>query len=138
MSKKDYYEILGVTKSATQAEIKKAFRKMAMKYHPDRNKDPEAEEKFKEVNEAHEVLSDENKRAQYDQFGHAAFANGGGGQGGFSGFGGFEDLNDIFSSFFGGGRANNGPRKGSDLQAQITITFEESVFGKTITEKLDK
>jgi len=138
MKKRDYYEVLGISKNATQQEVKKAFRKMAMKYHPDRNKESDAEEKFKEINEANEVLSDEQKRAQYDQFGHAAFEGGGQGQGGFGGFGDFSDLNDIFSSFFGGRRNNNGPRRGSDLQAQITITFEESVFGKTITEHLDK
>lgn len=140
MSKRDYYEVLGVSKNATQQDIKKAFRKKAMQYHPDRNKEADAEAKFKEVNEANEVLSDKNKRAQYDQFGHSAFENGGGfqGAGGFSGFGGFEDLNDIFSSFFGGGARGNRPRKGADLHAEISITFEESIFGKTITEKLDK
>ncbi len=139
MSKRDYYEVLGVAKGADQTEIKKAFRKQAMVWHPDRNKSSEAEDKFKELNEANEVLSDENKRAQYDQHGHAAFENGGqqgGGFGGFEGFGGggFED---IFSSFFGG-RRSNGPRKGQDHQARVVISFNDSVFGKTITEKLTK
>ncbi len=137
MSKRDYYEVLGVDKNADQNTIKKAFRKQAMVWHPDRNKAPEAEDKFKELNEANEVLSDESKRQQYDQYGHGAFENGGQGQGGFGGFGGggFED---IFSQFFGGRGRSNAPRKGQDHQAGITITFEEAVFGKTITEKLTK
>ena len=107
MAKKDYYEVLGVPKNASEQDIKKAYRSMAKKYHPDRNKDnPEAEAKFKEVQEANEVLSDPQKRAAYDQYGHAAFENGGAGAGGFGGqgFGGaggfdFEDLGDIFGSF---------------------------------------
>ena len=138
MAKKDYYEILGIDKNADQSQIKKAFRKQAMIYHPDRNKSPDAEDKFKELNEANEILSDETKRAQYDQYGHAAFENGGQGQGGggFGGFGGFED---IFSQFFGGGgRRSNAPRQGEDHQARVTISFMESVTGKTITEKLEK
>ena len=114
MAKKDYYEVLGVPKNASEQDIKKAYRSMAKKYHPDRNKDnPEAEAKFKEVQEANEILSDPQKRAAYDQYGHAAFENGGTGAGGFGGqgFGGFgggaggfdfEDLGDIFGSFFGG------------------------------------
>ena len=125
-NKRDYYEVLGVNKNATEAELKKAYRKMAMKYHPDQNQgDKEAEEKFKEVNEAYEVLSDSQKRAQYDQFGHAAFEQGGmGGGGGFYGQG-FDmgDLGDIFGSMFGfggfggGGAARrNGPRKGRDVK----------------------
>lgn len=138
MSKRDYYEILGISKNATQAEIKKAFRKLAMQHHPDKNKNHDAEEKFKEINEAYEVLSDKDKRAKYDQFGHSAFNQTGGFQGDFSGFGGFEDLNDIFSSFFGGGARSNRPRKGSDLHAEISIEFNESIFGKTLHEKLDK
>ncbi len=120
--KRDYYEVLGVDKNATQDQIKRAYRKMAKKYHPDVNKSPDAEEKFKEVNEAYEVLSDENKKAAYDRYGHAAFDGtaGAGGAGGFGGFGGFEDMDfgDIFGSFFGGGgrtRARvTGPRQGED------------------------
>jgi len=145
MSKRDYYEVLGVQKNATDEELKKAFRRLAKKYHPDANPDnkKEAEAKFKEVNEAYEVLSDKQKRATYDQFGHdgpfgAAGAQGGryysSGFDGFSGFGDFGDLGDIFSSFFGGGFGSkssrrNGPQKGADLKMQVEITFEESVFG---------
>ena len=108
MSKRDYYEVLGVSKTATQDELKKAYRKLARKYHPDLNKDnEEAAEKFKECNEAYSVLSDDQKRAQYDQFGHAAFENGGMGGGGFGGAGGFggfggSGMEDIFDMFFGG------------------------------------
>ncbi len=145
--KKDYYEVLGVSKDASEAEIKKAFRKLARKYHPDLNKDnKEAEAKFKEVNEAYEVLSDSKKRAQYDQFGHAAFENGGGGAGGgfggFSGgFGGFggggaSDFGDIFDAFFGGGTSRrarrNGPVRGSDLRYNLAIDFKDAAFGKTV------
>ena len=104
MAKRDYYEILGVDKNATEQEIKKAYRKLAMKYHPDRNKDDKAsEEKFKEASEAYEILGDKDKKVQYDQYGHSAFENGGGG-GGYSGFSGgsFEDLGDIFGNIFGG------------------------------------
>lgn len=138
MSKRDYYDVIGVSKSATQLEIKRAFRKLAMKYHPDRNKEADAEDKFKEINEAYEILSDEEKRASYDQYGHDAFGQGQG-QGGFGGFGGFGDFNDIFSSFFGGRRADpNAPRKGQDMQMGTTITFEESVFGKVIDQSLYK
>lgn len=107
MAKKDYYEVLGINKNATPQEIKKAYRKLSKKYHPDINKEPGADKKFKEITEAYEVLSDENKKAQYDQFGHSAFEGGQGGLGGgFSGFSGgfsgadFDDLGDIFSSFF--------------------------------------
>ena len=139
--KRDYYEVLGVQKGATDAEIKRAYRKVAKKYHPDTNPDnPEAEAKFKEATEAYEVLSDADKRARYDQFGHAAFEQGGGGAGGFGGF----DFNgadmgdmfgDIFGDIFGGGRsrrANNGPMAGANVKASIRITFNEAVFG---TEK---
>lgn len=143
-SKRDYYEILGIQKSAGDAEIKKAFRKMAKKYHPDANPDnKEAEEKFKEVNEAYEVLSDPQKKAAYDQYGHAAFEQGGMGAGGFTGgFGDFGmDMGDIFSGIFGGGgfgdifgsgrsrSSRSGPQRGSDLQMSMTISFEESMFG---------
>ncbi|UXR68639.1 MULTISPECIES: molecular chaperone DnaJ [unclassified Staphylococcus] len=135
MAKRDYYEVLGISKSASKDEIKRAYRKLSKKYHPDINKEEGADEKFKEISEAYEVLSDENKRANYDQFGHAG-AQGGFGQGGFggqdfSGFGGggFED---IFSSFFGGAqrqRDPNAPRKGDDLQYTMTVSFEEAIFG---------
>ncbi|MGG0657564.1 molecular chaperone DnaJ [Rummeliibacillus pycnus] len=131
MEKRDYYEVLGIEKSASQDEIKKAYRKLSKKYHPDLNKEPGAEEKFKEIAEAYEVLSDDQKRARYDQFGHQDPNQGFGGFGGAEGFGGFED---IFSSFFGGGgrtrRDPNAPRKGDDLQYRMTISFEEAVFGK--------
>lgn len=138
MAKRDYYEILGVEKSASKDEIKKAYRKLSKKYHPDINKEEGSDEKFKEVAEAYEVLSDEDKRSQYDRFGHEGMKSqfGGGGFQGSSGFGGFED---IFSSFFGGGRQAdpNAPRKGDDLQYTMTVDFEEAVFGvtKTITIK---
>lgn len=138
MSKRDYYEVLGVSKTVTQDELKKAYRKLARKYHPDLNKDnPEAAEKFKECNEAYSVLSDEQKRAQYDQFGHAAFENGGmgggPGAGGFGGFGG-SGMEDIFDMFFGGqgrgGRSTNaGPQRGADLRFDLEISFEEAAFG---------
>lgn len=129
MSKRDYYEVLGVDRNATTEEIKKAYRKLARKYHPDVNKDPDAEEKFKEVKEAYETLSDPDKRAQYDRFGHADPNQGFGGGAGAD-FGGFSD---IFDMFFGGGRRNpNAPRQGDDLQYSMTITFEEAAFG---TEK---
>lgn len=134
MSKRDYYEVLGVSKSATKEEIRKAYRKLSKQYHPDLNKEPGAEEKFKEVTEAFETLSDETKRAQYDQYGHADPNQGFGGFGGFNGGGadgfGFED---IFSTFFGGStrrRDPNAPRKGDDLQYTMTIDFMEAVFGK--------
>ncbi|MFA7075119.1 MAG: DnaJ domain-containing protein [Candidatus Izemoplasmatales bacterium] len=137
MEKRDYYEVLGVSKSASDDEIKKAYRKLAKKYHPDVSTETNAEAKFKEVQEAYDVLSDQTKRSQYDQFGHQA-ANGGFGQGGFgnAGFEGF-DFGDIFSAFFGGGqrtsssRGANRPRKGSDIQKRMSISFEESIFGKT-------
>ena len=146
MAKRDYYEVLGVPKNASEQDIKKAYRSMAKKYHPDRNKDnPEAEAKFKEVQEANEILSDPQKRAAYDQYGHAAFENGGTGAGGFGGqgFGGFgggaggfdfEDLGDIFGSFFGGRSRSQGPRvhQGSDLRYNLKLTLEDVAFG---TEK---
>ena len=126
MSKKDYYDVLGVSKTATADEIKKAYRKLARQYHPDVNKDnPEAAEKFKEASEAYSVLSDEQKRAQYDQFGHAAFENGGaGGAGGFGGFEGFGGFGDIFDNIFGGGmrsRPANGPQRGSDIRVNMRL-----------------
>lgn len=134
--KRDYYEVLGVSKNATEDEIKKAYRQMAKKYHPDLNPDnKEAEAKFKEANEAYEVLSDAEKKARYDQFGHAGVdPNYGAGGGGFNGQGFDFDLGDIFSSFFGGGfgggRANpNAPQRGSDTTATVTISFEEAAKG---------
>lgn len=137
-TKRDYYEVLGVSKSADDAEIKKAYRALAKKYHPDMNPgDAEAEKKFKEASEAYAILSDADKRRQYDQFGHAAFEGGAGGAGGFGGFdfntADFGDIfGDIFGDFFGGGRsrrANNGPMKGANIRTSVRITFEEAVFG---------
>lgn len=135
-SKRDYYEVLGVSKDADDAAIKKAYRALAKKYHPDMNPgDAEAEKKFKEASEAYAVLSDAEKRRQYDQFGHAAFEGGAGGAGGFGGFDfNGADFGDIFGDLFGGGgrrggRANNGPMKGANIRKSIRITFEEAVFG---------
>ena len=129
--KKDYYDVLGVGKSADDASIKKAYRGLAKKFHPDVSTEDNAEAKFKEVQEAYEVLSDSQKRSQYDRFGHQANNGAGfGGQGGFGG--GFDfDINDIFSSFFGGGQAQRGNqrRKGQDMQRRMNISFEEAVFG---------
>ena len=135
--KRDYYEVLGVSRDADDASIKKAYRSLAKKYHPDMNPgDSEAEAKFKEVNEAYDVLSDSEKKAQYDQFGHAAFEPGAGAGGaGFGGFGDFGDIGDIFGSFFGGGfggssaRRANAPTRGEDVSVRVTISFEEAVFG---------
>ena len=139
-AKRDYYEVLGVSKDADDAAIKKAYRALAKKYHPDMNPgDAEAEKKFKEASEAYAVLSDAEKRRQYDQFGHAAFEGGAGGAGGFGGFDfNGADFGDIFGDIFGdlfggggrrGGRANNGPMKGANIRKSIRITFEEAVFG---------
>ena len=134
--KRDYYEVLGVSKTATEDEIKKAYRQLAKKYHPDLNPDnKEAEEKFKEVNEAYETLSDPTKRSQYDQFGHAGPQQGFGGGFGGAGFDGFGGINDIFEAFFGGGRRSGGPssstrpRQGDDLEQTVTIDFMESING---------
>ena len=135
-NKRDYYEVLGVSKDASESDIKRAYRKMAAQYHPDVNHEPGAEERFKEINEANEVLSDADKRSRYDQFGFAGvdpnFAGAGGGNP-FGGFGGFGDIGDIFGSFFGGGasrRSNpNAPRRGEDIGARVEITFEEAAFG---------
>ena len=151
MAKRDYYEVLGINKNSSDSEIKKAYRKAAMKYHPDKfasaseNEKKDAENKFKEINEAYEILSDPQKKAVYDQYGHAAFENGGAGAGGFGGgqgFGGFggaggfdfEDLGDIFGSFFGGRSRSQGPRvhQGSDLRYNLKLTLEDVAFG---TEK---
>lgn len=143
MEKRDFYEVLGVSKSASEDEIKKAYKKLAKKYHPDLNRDnPEkAAESFKEVSEAYEVLSDKKKRAQYDQFGHAAFdgAAGGAGGAGFGGFGGFGGASggfgDIFDMFFGGSGFGSsrrpGPERGADLRYDLEIEFEEAAFGKS-------
>lgn len=134
--KRDYYEVLGIPKTATEAEIKKAFRTTAKKYHPDMHPgDKECEEKFKEAQEAYAVLSDSDKRRQYDQFGHAAFdGSAGGGAGGFdfSGMDMGDIFGDIFGDFFGGGSrrsANNGPQKGANVRLSVRITFEEAIFG---------
>ncbi len=143
MNKRDYYEVLGVSKSASQDEIKSAFRKLAKKYHPDVSKEPNAAEKFKEAQEAYAVLSDDAKRRQYDQFGHAAFDNNGMGGGGFD-FSGF-DFSDIFGDIFGsgfgfgGGRGSSQARKskGRDSVMRINLTFEEAVFGCKKTLNLD-
>lgn len=142
MEKRDYYEVLGVDKNASDAEIKSAFRKLAKKYHPDVSKEPDAAEKFKEAQEAYAVLSDESKRRQYDQYGHAAFdqMNGGGGFD-FSGF----DFSDIFGDLFGeggfnfgfGGRNSNRATKGRDKLVRVNLTFEEAVFGCKKTVNLD-
>ena len=139
MSKRDYYEVLGVGKNADEAEMKKAYRKLALQYHPDRNKeDADTSEKFKEINEAYEVLSDPEKRAKYDQFGHAAFRGGADGFGGspFNDFGGgfgFGDLGDIFETVFGGGfggaNRRTGPQPGPDLRLDMEITLEDAAAG---------
>jgi molecular chaperone DnaJ len=141
MTKRDYYEVLGVSKNASADEIKKAFRKAAVKHHPDKEGGDEA--KFKEINEAYEVLKDQQKRQRYDQFGHAGVGGASGGAGGnpFEGFGGFngQDVHfdfgggafgDIFSQFFGGGGPQQGPTRGRDVETRLTLTFEEAVFGK--------
>ena len=140
MSKRDYYEILGIDKSASQDEIKKSYRKLARKYHPDVNKEEGAADKFKEVKEAYEVLSDDQKRAQYDQFGHSGpqsqgFGGFGGGAQDFGGFG------DIFDMFFGGGgrsRDPNAPQQGNDLQYTMILNFEEAIRLRDEIDKVKK
>ncbi len=130
---KDYYETLGVDKKASADDIKKAYRKLAKKYHPDMNQDDDTAHKFKDVNEAYQILSDDQKRAQYDRFGPAAFdgsAGAGGGAGGFGGFSGFDGFGDIFETFFRGGRSRaNAPVRGSDIEVQLRIEFDEAAFG---------
>lgn len=125
--KRDYYEVLGVQRTASEEELRRAFRRLARQYHPDVNKSPDAEAKFKEINEAYEVLSDAQKRRMYDQFGHAGpqGANGPG----FTGFGGFGDLGDLFETIFGATTTRRGPQRGADLRYNLTLTFEEAVFG---------
>lgn len=131
MSKRDYYEVLGVSKSASQDEVKRAYRKLARQYHPDVNKDdPNAAEKFKEVSEAYEVISDGDKRARYDQFGHADPTQGMGGGAGFDGgFGDFGGFGDIFDMFFGGNGRQRGPQRGHDLEYELEVDFEDAAFG---------
>jgi molecular chaperone DnaJ len=132
-AKRDYYDVLGVGRQATEAEIKKSFRRLARQYHPDVNKSPEAEARFKEINEAYEVLSDSEKRTMYDRFGHAGPQAGFGGYGGFGDFSGFGGIDDIFESFFGGMRtgttSRRGPSRGADLRYDLAIEFEDAVFG---------
>jgi molecular chaperone DnaJ len=130
-NKRDYYEILGISRSATDEEIKKSFRRLAKQYHPDANKEQGAEARFIEINEAYEVLSDQQKRTAYDRYGHAGVGNGAGGAG-FNDFGGFSNLNDLFETFFAGtagGQRRSGTQRGADLRYELTITFEEAVFG---------
>ena len=148
--KRDYYEVLGVSKTATDDELKKAFRKLAKQYHPDLHPgDKACEEKFKEVNEAYEVLSDKDKRARYDQFGHAGVDPnyGAGGGAGAGGFGGFGDMGDIFDSIFGGfgggfggGRSANpnAPRRGEDIRANVVLDFMEACKGKTVKLRINR
>ena len=145
-AKRDYYEVLGVDKNVSDDDLKKAYRRLAKKYHPDANPDnkEEAEKKFKEVNEAYEVLSDKQKRSMYDRFGHSGpngYSSDFSGFSGFEGFGGFGDggfdvdLGDIFSSFFGGGASRaqrkNGPQRGRDIRVRVDISFQEAAFGVT-------
>lgn len=141
MAKRDYYEVLGVERGASEAELKKAYRRLAMKYHPDRNPDDkESEEKFKEANEAYEILTDANKRAAYDQYGHAGVdPNMGGGAGGFGGGGNFSDIfGDVFGDIFGGGggRGRSSVQRGSDLRYTLELDLEEAVRGTTVTIKV--
>ncbi len=139
MSKRDYYEVLGVSQSADKSQLKKAYRKLARQFHPDVNKEPDAADKFKEINEAYEILSDDQKKAAYDRYGHAAFENGGGAQDFGQGFGGFADIfEEVFGGFASAGmggsrRRRNAPRRGGDLRYDLEIDFMDAVFG---TEKV--
>ena len=129
-SKRDYYEVLGVSRSADEEEIKKAFRRLAKQYHPDANKESGAEARFIEVNEAYEILSDPQKRAAYDRYGHAAVNNGAGA--GYGDFAGFSSINDLFETFFSsaaGAQGRTSRQRGADLRYVVVITFEEAVFG---------
>lgn len=139
MAKRDYYEVLGISKDASAAELKKAYRRVAMKYHPDRNPgDKSAEDKFKEASEAYEVLSDSQKRAAYDQFGHAGVDQSGGMGAGTGGFGNFSDIfGDVFGDIFGGGRgARGGPSRGADLRYNLQLSLEEAVRGTSVEIKV--
>ena len=131
MANRDYYEVLGVSRDNTEEDIRKAFRKKALEYHPDRNKSPDAETKFKEINEAYQVLSDPNKRARYNQFGQAGVSSNGGFDRPFEGFDVFGGFGDIFDSFFGdmSGRRTHEAQRGADIQERVVLTFEEAVFG---------
>ena len=139
-SKRDYYEVIGVPSNASEEEVKKAFRRLALEYHPDRNQDPGAEERFKEINEAYQVLNNPEKRSAYDRFGHAGVGvNGGTGQG-FEGFDTFGGFGDIFDAFFGGvgTRTRTGPRRGGDIQARLALAFEEAALGVQKTVELSR
>ncbi len=141
MAKRDYYEVLGVSKNATDAELKKAYRRLAMKHHPDRNPDSkESEEKFKEAKEAHDILSDEQKRAAYDQFGHAGVENSAGGGAGGAGFGDIFDsvFGDIFGGGGGGSRGGERVYRGADLRYELSLTLEEAVSGTTVKVRVPK
>ena len=135
IGQRDYYDVLGVPRNADAASLKRAYRKLAMEFHPDRNGEPDAAEKFKEINRAYEVLSDDDARARYDRFGHAGVDGSAGGPQGFEGFGNFEGFGDIFDAFFGGasrggnGRRRRGPARGADLRYNLRVEFEEAVFG---------
>jgi molecular chaperone DnaJ len=140
VGKRDYYEVLGIDRNASANDIRKAYRKLTRKYHPDVNKEPDAEEKFKEIKEAYEVLSDDQKRAHYDQFGHADPSDMNFGSGAGAGFNSnFNNLEDIFDMFFGGGRRNPfAARQGADLEYRIQISFEDSIFGTTVELQIPK
>ncbi len=139
--KRDYYEVLGISRTATEAEVKGAYRKMARKYHPDINKEDHAEDRFKEVNEAYEALSDPDRRAAYDRFGHAAAGAGAGAGDPFGGFGAGSPFSDLFDSFFGGGNGRtraSAPPRGSDIQVSVSLSFEEAVFGTDKDVEVDR